>query len=75
MNAPLVPAAAGAPPRAMVCPECGEPAVARPPRTLLRYAVHGMSTPAWSHRDGEPLCPVMGAGGYRPAEPVAAETV
>jgi hypothetical protein len=50
-----------------VCPECGEPAVPRPPSSW---------TPAWgprpahSHADGEPLCPVVGAGGYRPASPV-----
>lgn len=28
--------------------------------------------PPYSHRDGQPLCPVIGPGGYRPAEPVRA---
>jgi hypothetical protein len=48
------------------CPGCGEPATARPPRSW---------TPAWgprpdhAHLDGEPLCPVIGSTGYRPARP------
>ena len=52
---------------ALVCPECGEPAQARPPTSW---------TPAWgpapahSHTDGEPLCPVVGPTGYQPATPV-----
>ena len=50
-----------------LCPECGEPAVPRPPTSW---------TPAWgprppySHNDGEPLCPVIGTHGYQPADPV-----
>src|SRR5690349_21049392 len=50
-----------------LCPECGDPAVRRPPRVW---------TPAWgprptySHSDGQPLCPVVVPDGYQPAEPV-----
>jgi hypothetical protein len=46
------------------CPVCHEPAAPRPPRRWL--TAHG-PRPAWSHVDGEPLCPVVGAAGYRPA--------
>jgi len=48
----------------IVCPGCHEPARARPPRTWV--AANG-PRPPWSHVDGEPLCPVIGSGGYRPA--------
>ena len=48
------------------CPECGEPAVARPP---TRWTNANGPRPERSHRDGEPLCPVMTAQGYRPARP------
>jgi hypothetical protein len=48
----------------MACPECHEPARARPPRMWV--AANG-PRPSWSHADGEPLCPVIGSGGYRPA--------
>lgn len=52
---------------ALICPECHEEALIRPPRNW---------TPAWgpepdySHTDGEPLCPVMTAHGYQPAHPI-----
>jgi hypothetical protein len=46
------------------CPECGERAVARPP---TRWTDANGPRPEHSHRDGEPLCPVMTAQGYRPA--------
>jgi hypothetical protein len=48
------------------CPECGERAVAHPP---TRWADANGPRPQHSHRDGEPLCPVMTAQGYRPAKP------
>jgi hypothetical protein len=48
----------------MACPVCYEPARLLPPRRWL--AVYG-PRPSWSHVDGEPLCPVVGADGYRPA--------
>ena len=47
------------------CP-CGEPAVEEPP--VHWTAAYGPS-PRFSHLDGEPLCPVMGANGYEPAQP------
>lgn len=66
------PAAADAGPEVigLVCPECGEDAIDRPPTTLVPYASHGMDRPDYSHPDGEPLCPVIGPHGYQPAEPV-----
>lgn len=48
----------------MVCPVCHEPARACPPRQWV--SANG-PRPTWSHRDGEPLRPVVGATGYRPA--------
>lgn len=48
------------------CPECGEPAVARPP---TRWTPANGPRPHHSHPDGEPLCPVLTATGYRPALP------
>ena len=51
------------------CPECGEPATARPP---TRWTDANGPRPGHSHRDGEPLCPVMTAQGYRPAQPTTA---
>jgi hypothetical protein len=48
------------------CPECGEPATARPP---TRWTAANGPRPEHSHRDGEPLCPVMTAQGYQPAKP------
>lgn len=56
-----------------VCPECGEPARPVRPATLVPYAAHGLPVPAWSHTDGEPLCPVIGPAGYQPATPVPAQ--
>lgn len=53
--------------RAPVCPECGEPTVDRPPTSWL--AAWG-PPPEHSHTDGQPLCPVIGDGGYRPADPL-----
>src|SRR5690348_11001815 len=63
----------GAPPRPtdapvpLVCPECGEPARATPPR---EWQLAGWTPrPRSSHHDGTPLCPVIGTDGYAPAEP------
>ncbi|WP_239336871.1 hypothetical protein [Frankia sp. CiP3] len=50
-----------------VCPECGERAVAAAPRST---APAGQTVAAWSHIDGQPLCPVIGPSGYQPAAPV-----
>jgi hypothetical protein len=53
-------------PMVLVCSECHELAVLKPPREW---------TPAWgpppphSHWDGEALCAVMTRDGYRSAEP------
>lgn len=54
-----------------VCPECGEPVRPVPP-TAPRPAPPRPAdepVPVWSHLDGEPLCPVTGPHGYRPAHP------
>jgi hypothetical protein len=51
----------------VVCPECGEPAVPHPPSS---WTSAWGPRPAYSHPDGEPLCPVVGPGDYRPASPV-----
>lgn len=48
----------------LACPVCYEPARSCPPRRWL--AAYG-PRPSWSHVDGEPLCPVAGANGSRPA--------
>jgi hypothetical protein len=54
----------------LICSECHEPAVLKPPREW---------TPAWgpppphSHRDGEALCAVITRDGYRPAQPKLVE--
>jgi len=53
----------------MVCPEYGEVALELAPTAL---SPEFQARPSWSHVDGEPLCPVMSAGGYVPAEPVPA---
>lgn len=52
------------------CPECGEPALARPPTSW--NACWG-PRPSYSHHDGQPLCPVMGSDGYQPAHPHGAD--
>jgi len=49
------------------CPECGEPARNQPPTSL--WPAGNGPRPEHSHPDGQPLCPVMTAGGYRPAQP------
>ncbi|HET8662582.1 MAG TPA: hypothetical protein VFM55_26875 [Micromonosporaceae bacterium] len=57
------------------CSGCGEPAVNRPPQPsgwLTTWTATGHRVPAWSHRDGEPLCPVIGPHGYQPAQPTTA---
>jgi hypothetical protein len=54
------------PVRQQVCPQCGEPVIARPPSSW--NATWG-PRPGHSQHDGEPLCPVIGPGGYRPADP------
>jgi hypothetical protein len=61
------------------CSECHEPAVNQPP-TAKPWAEtwtggHGQDPPAWSHQDGQPLCPVMGEHGYQPAQPEPLPTV
>jgi hypothetical protein len=53
--------------RAMVCPECGEPVRQRLSTAL---APAGSRPAAWSHADGEPLCPVVTKDGYASASPV-----
>jgi hypothetical protein len=58
-----------------MCPECGEPAVKVPPASVMPWQAHGLAAPQWSHRDGTPLCPVIGPAGYQPAEPAAENPV
>lgn len=48
----------------LVCPECGEPAQKKKPTT---WVSQWGPKPDASHMDGEPLCPVIGEGGYVPA--------
>lgn len=50
----------------VICPECREPARRRSP---TRWTPAIGPTPAWSHHDGEPLCPRRDARGYQPAPP------
>lgn len=53
---------------ALVCPECGDPVQRVAPR---EWPLAGwVPRPAFSHRDGTPLCPVFGARGCAPADPV-----
>jgi hypothetical protein len=54
----------------LICPECGEPAIASPPQN---WPSAWGSQPNYSHTDGEPLCPVMTATGYQPTNPTASE--
>lgn len=58
----------------LICPECGEAAQERPPTDLVPWQALGMDTPRFSHLDGSSLCPVVGHGGYAPAEPVTRPT-
>ncbi|WNV83245.1 hypothetical protein [Umezawaea sp. Da 62-37] len=51
------------------CPECGEPALSKTPQDLTPSQRRGKHRPAWSHRDGTQLCPVVGRDGYEPAQP------
>lgn len=49
----------------VVCPECGEDAVALPPTNGTTPQQKG---DRYSHaKDRTPLCPVMGRGGYESA--------
>lgn len=68
INTPPAPEAAGEiqGAAAWACPECGEPVINIPPR---RWPGALGSPPAWSHLDGEPLCPIVGPNGYQPATP------
>ncbi len=50
------------------CPVCWERVRRGTPTSLTP----GLSAQRWCHRDGEALCPVMGPGGYVPADPVPA---
>jgi hypothetical protein len=52
------------------CPECGEVAVERPPVSMGLASLRSTKPHTFSHFDGEPLCPVVGADGYEPAQPV-----
>lgn len=54
----------------LVCPECEEDVTEQVPTTLVPYEAHGTEGPAYSHLDGEPLCPVVGPRGYQPADPM-----
>lgn len=47
-----------------ICPECQEPAQHEQPTA---WTPAWGRAPSWSHLDGEPLCPVVGANGYEPA--------
>ncbi|NYH79022.1 hypothetical protein FHR84_002356 [Actinopolyspora biskrensis] len=53
-----------------ICPECEEEAINTPP-TKATPQLRAEGLPEWSHRDGEPLCPVMSSSGYVPADPVS----
>lgn len=47
------------------CAECGEQVQEEPPTSWNRT---WGPVPEWSHLDGEPLCPIVGDGGYEPAQ-------
>jgi hypothetical protein len=51
------------------CPECGEAAIPQTPHDLTPGQRRATRKPAWSHRDGTQLCPVVGRDGYEPAQP------
>ncbi|MBA8825313.1 uncharacterized Zn finger protein (UPF0148 family) [Saccharopolyspora lacisalsi] len=56
-------------PGKLICPECGEEALNKPPRSITPQ-MRADGAPQYSHHDGEPLCPVVSDSGYRPAEPI-----
>lgn len=49
-----------------VCSQCSEPAEETSPSS---WTPAWGEAPQWSHVDGEPLCPVVGANGYEPCAP------
>ena len=55
----------------MKCPECGEPVQAKPPKQARSGWTRDVEERRLkhSHKDGEPLCPVMTKTGYQPAMP------
>ncbi|MGW4640780.1 hypothetical protein ACWEN6_19760 [Sphaerisporangium sp. NPDC004334] len=53
-----------------ICPECEEPAEHAAPTS---WTPAWGRAPSWSHLDGEPLCPVVGANGYQPATPTTTD--
>jgi hypothetical protein len=53
----------------LMCPECEEDAVQQAPTVDLTPQLRD-NPPSCCHADGTPLCPVMGEGGYVPAEAV-----
>ncbi|MFC4529139.1 hypothetical protein [Sphaerisporangium dianthi] len=55
---------------APMCPECEEPAERATPTS---WTPAWGRAPSWSHLDGEPLCPVVGANGYQPATPTSTD--
>jgi hypothetical protein len=57
-----------------VCSVCREPAAHRPPvGPWAELADRLGRLPEWSHPSGDPLCPIVGAAGYVPCEPVMAD--
>ena len=58
-------------PEQLVCPVCREPARAQQP---AYWRVADGQVPAWSHHNGEPLCPVLTDDGLRPAHPTDIRT-
>jgi hypothetical protein len=56
---------------ALVCSECYEPALLKPPR---EWSPAWGPPPPYSHWDGETLCAVMTREGYRSAKPKLVET-
>lgn len=73
-NGDMPPRATQRPRPAAACAECGEPAVRRPPvGPWAEMAERLGRLPEWSHPSGDPLCPIVGAAGYVPCEPVMAD--
>ena len=54
----------------LVCPECGDQVVEKPPHDWITREWE--PTPRFSHADGDSLCAVMTRDGYRTAEPIPA---